>query len=136
MAHAIIIGDPLQFGRVRIRLEMLGLTVGETEAPAASTVGDCDLVVHVATARHSDVPHRPTGELPQAPLLCLGAPRSSAWETVSAGELDGEGFAAAVWTCVDRARELRRPPAPTARDRPSDGYRQNEPEAPPRARGP
>ncbi|RKZ20148.1 hypothetical protein DRQ50_00315 [bacterium] len=120
MAHAIITGDPQQADRVRIRLEMLGLTVAETELPAMSSVGDCDLVVHVATARHSDVPHRPTGELPQAPLLCLGAPRSSAWESVPARELDHGLFAAAVRSCVDRAWDLRRRPSPES---PPERYR-------------
>lgn len=120
MAHAIITGDPSAFGPVRIRLEMLGLTVGEVADPRGTSVGDCDLVVHVATARHSDVPHRPSGELPPAPLLCLGASPTTAWTAVDSADLETEVFATAVRVCVDRAWELRRRPAPEA---PPERYR-------------
>lgn len=123
MPHALVTGDRQSCEQVRLRLEMLGLTAAvadpATEVPAS--VGDCDLLVHAATARHAVVPRRAAGELPDAPVVLLGDPRPGPWTCVAPEDLDGPFFAAAVQACVQRAWELRGAPVPAT---PSVRYRE------------
>lgn len=123
MPHALVTGDRQRCEQIRLRLEMLGLTVAVVDPAAAvpASVGECDLLVHDSTARHAVVPRQAAGELPDAPVVLLGDSRPGPWSCVAWEDLDGPAFAAAVRSCVHRAWELRGASVPSS---PSVRYRE------------